>query len=203
MKDLICYVADKNTEAAVTGLLKRHLAIGIRSVSFDVLVHPHRDPGLFWNGAELLSSFRASYQRGMLVLDAAWDGAPPDVQAQMDEAINQAGIADWARAVVITPELENWVWSGSPHVPEVLGWTGRTPPLREWLAREGYWPEAGSKPDDPKAALEAALFEVGKPRSSAIYRALAGKVSLNRCEDVAFQRFRGTLREWFGTARPG
>jgi hypothetical protein len=198
MKDLLCAVADKNMEAAVASLLERHDAIGIREVSFDVLVHPRRDPGLFREGVEILRRVKPSYSHALILLDASWDGAPPDIQTLLDRALHGAGFGEWARAIVIAPELEVWVWSESPHVERILGWSGRSPGLREWLEQRRLWTGGSPKPADPKKAVEAALCQVGKPRSSAIYRALASEVSLERCHDPAFRRLRESLREWFG-----
>lgn len=76
----------------------------------------------------------------------------------------------------VDPELENWVWSDSPHVAQVLGWTDTTTPLRDWLRDKGHWtPECG-KPSRPKEAVERVLRHVRKPRSSALYRRLSGSL---------------------------
>ena len=198
MKDLLCAVADKNMEAAVAALLKRPEAIGIRTVSFDIFVHPRRDPGLFREGVEILRQVRQSYLHALILLDASWDGAPADIQTRLDRELHGADFSKWARAIVIVPELEVWVWSDSPHVERILGWSGRSPGLRGWLEQQRLWTGGSPKPADPKKAVEAALCQAGKPRSSAIYRALASEVSLERCHDPAFRRLRQTLREWFG-----
>ena len=44
-KDLIILVADKNMEFAVRGILTRLEALGIRDITYDLYVHPERDPG--------------------------------------------------------------------------------------------------------------------------------------------------------------
>ncbi len=36
-----------------------------------------------------------------------------------------------------------------------------------------------------------------RPRSSSIYRELARKVSLQRCQDAAFLKLKAVLAEWF------
>lgn len=198
MNDLICLVADKNMEAAVSELLKRHEALGIHPLIAEVVVHPRRDPGVFREGVEFVRPLCNRYRHGLLLLDADWEGAPSDIQLQIDHALANANLGDWARAIVIAPELEIWVWSDSPHVTDVLGWAGRQPVLRSWLQQKGLWAANDLKPRDPKSAVEAALYEVRKPRSSAIYRKLAQTVSLGRCQDPAFLRLRGILREWFG-----
>jgi hypothetical protein len=198
MSDLICLVPDKNMEAAMVELLKRHAALGIHPVTAEVVVHSGRDPGVFREGVEFIRCFRDRYQHGLLLLDAAWEGAPPDVQEQLDRKLAEAVLDNWARAIVIAPELEAWVWSDSPHVEEALGWEGRQPELRRWLQQKGVWGVQSPKPQRPKEAVELVLWHVRKPRSSAIYRTLAQRVSVARCRDSAFLRLREALQEWFG-----
>lgn len=102
------------------------------------------------------------------------------------------------REVSFDPELEAWVWSDSSQVVSCLGWRADLPDLRQWLAENGFWPSPFSKPPDPKSAVERVLRELRKPRSSAIYAQLARRVSLQRCTDPAFLKFRHIMREWFG-----
>ena len=109
----------------------------------------------------------------------------------------RAGMNDWARAVVIEPELEAWVFSGSVHVAQALGWTDQSSALREVLASQNLWPDDCHKPPDPKAAMEWALRRARVPRSSSIYGDLASTVSTRNCTDRAFVRFRGLLQDWF------
>lgn len=113
----------------------------------------------------------------------------------------EAGLhPDWgdnARAIVIEPELDVWVWSDSPHVEAVLGWQGQEPNLGQWMVEKGFRASGSPKPSSPKEALEKALRLVRKPRSSAVYRQLAERVSFSRCEDPAFLKLRNTLKTWF------
>ena len=46
--------------------------------------------------------------------------------------------------------------------------------------------------------LEAVLWETRVPRSSAIYRQVAERVSLTRCSVPSFQRMVAVLRSWYG-----
>jgi hypothetical protein len=119
------------------------------------------------------------------------------LEVEVEDRLRQNGWNDRARAVVIDPELESWVWSDSPEVEAALGWRGRSPELRSWLIGSGFLHEGATKPERPKEAVEAALRVVRKPRSSAIYQELAGSVSLRRCSDAAFAKLRLTLQEWF------
>jgi hypothetical protein len=120
-----------------------------------------------------------------------------DLEAEVEGRLQVNGWGYRAKAVVIDPELESWVWSDSPEVEKTLGWTGRTPVLRSWLNENGFLEAGVAKPARPKEALEAILRVVRKPRSSAIYQELARSVSLKRCVDAAFARLRATLQGWF------
>lgn len=198
MKDLLCLAADNNIEAALRGLLARPEAFGMRAVKVDVLVHPRRDPGCYHEAHELLRPFRESYHHALVVFDQAWEGArAQDPLVLEGDVRRRLGGDGWADVVVIDPEIEVWVWSDSPHVDNVLGWRDRNPDLRTWLRSQALWTEGRPKPDDPKVAVERALRAVRIPRSSAIYGNLARRVSVERCTDGSFARFRERLRTWF------
>jgi len=54
-KDLVVLVADKNMEAAVTGILANRNRLGTRKISFnDPYVHAKRDPGVYRSAHEFL-----------------------------------------------------------------------------------------------------------------------------------------------------
>ena len=199
--DLLCLVADRNMSSAISGLLSRPESLGIQNIEYRLETHPRRDPGCFYEGAEFLGSQRSEAKHAIVVLDHAWSGVPADsgheLEALLDNRLARAGIEGWARAIVIEPELEAWVFSGSIHVSEALGWRDRDPSLREALTLQGLWPDDHHKPPDPKAAMEWALRQVRVSRSSSIYGELASRVSTTNCTDRAFVRFRQTLREWF------
>jgi hypothetical protein len=102
-----------------------------------------------------------------------------------------------ASAIAIDPELDVWIWSESPYVDEVLGWTGHDPSLRKWLFQEGWLIKGQTKPNRPKEALESALRIIRQPRSSSIYKDIAEKVSLKRCLDPSFLKLKNILTNWF------
>ncbi len=200
-QDLLVLVADRNMEAAVSGVLSRRQSLGIRPIVADIQRHPEKDSGCRVAGVEFLSAFINQYERAVLMFDHEGCGqetlSPEDLEAELEQALAVAGWDNRAATVVLTPELDIWVWSDSPHVANVLGWAGREPGLRSWLSERGFLPDAEAKPPRPKEALEAALRQVRKPRSSAIYQSLAEKVSLSRCTDRAFLKFRAVLQTWF------
>lgn len=204
MTDLVVLVADKDIEQSVMGLLGRHQALGIRPVTFDVITHPGRDPGCFTYGHSMLGLYRDAADHALMLFDAAWEGRPSADPMELEDEVNRRLREPWgsaARCVVIDPEIEQWVWSGSPNVARVLGWQSREPPLRTWLSTNGLWPPDAGKPPDPKAAFESCLREVRVPPSAAIFRQPASRVGIRACNDPSFGRLLGVLREWF--ASPG
>lgn len=203
-KDLVLLVADKNIEASLRGLLSRSHALRIRQVTFDLFVHPDRDPGCLRRSHDFLRPFANLYEYALVLLDqkgcGRGDVERSVLESDIESRLNAAGWEDRAAAVVIAPELENWVWSDSPHVDRALGWEGRTVPLRSWLQDEDLLQAGSTKPSEPKRAVELVLRTVRTPRSSAIYFALAQSVSTERCTDPAFFKLRRCLREWFPQA---
>jgi hypothetical protein len=200
MKDLVCLVADKAIEAMVDAALRRHQALGMRPLSFDIFVHYGRDPGCFHHSPALLRQLRRSYHHAIVVFDRAWEGAPTREATALEQSLRgrlQALGSAWADVVVIEPEVDVWVWSHSPHVDAVLGWKDRKPDLRTWLQSVGLLGAGHAKPEDPKEAVERALALVDRRRSSSIYREVAAKVGLAACEDESFGRLRSILVGWF------
>lgn len=201
MKDLVVLAADKDMEFALKGLLGRPEAVGIRSISFDIFVEPEHDPACALRGAEFLANFAEQYSHALLMFDhegSGKEGMSRDaLQNDCDEAFRRSAWGDRARAIVLEPELEAWIWSDSPHVDDVAGWSGHDPQLRQWLVDNGWLADGASKPARPKETFEAALREARRPRSASLYKRLADQVSVRRCTDVSFVEFCETLRGWF------
>lgn len=201
-RDLVVLVADKNMEAVMAGLLGRPQSLNIRAISFDVFVHPRRDPGCVAGADDFLRPFGDLYHRALVLFDhegCGREAVPAETLAnEVRERLEKAGWPDRAEVVIVAPELEAWAWTDSPHVARSLGWTAGTPALRAWLVEHGYWQRDAAKPRQPKAALEAALHQVRKPRSSAIYGDLARSVSLQGHTEPAFLRLTQALQRWFG-----
>ena len=194
-------VADKDMEHALRGIFSRPQALGIRSIEADIYIHPQHDPACALRGVEFLSSFSEQYSYSLLMFDHEGSGRENTPPQELQDYINKEFVrSPWCgrgRAIVVSPELEVWVWSDSPHVADVVGWNNRKLPLRCWLTEQG-WLKAGEfKPRRPKEAFQAALYEAGKPRSASLYRQLAERVSLAHCSDMSFREFRNVLREWF------
>ena len=203
-KDLVVLVADKNMEYALRGLLEdRTPALGIRQLTYDIYSHPRHDPGCLNEAHEYLGGLLHQYRHALVLFDKEGCGQEHQNAQMLEKEVNSrlsgSGWDEYAAVIVLDPELEVWVWSESPHVAQCLGWAGNEPSLGEWLVSEGWLPEGEHKPPRPKEALEAALRESRRPRSSAIYQYLARRVSLAGHTERAFVCLVKTLQRWFGT----
>ena len=199
--DLVVLVADGNMYSAMQGLLSRPESLGIRSVRFNIFVHVERDPGCFLRGHDFLRPMANRYAHGLLLFDRMGSGQEVQEKEALERTVNDrlanTGWGDRAAAIVLDPELEVWVWSDSPEVDRCLGWKGQPHDLRGWLGNQGLWPHGSSKPGNPKRAVELALRQMNKPRSSSIYIQLAKSVSLQKCTDPAFNSFKEIMKKWF------
>ncbi len=206
MTDLVILVPDRSIEYAMRGILARPKSLGIRPVTVDMHSHPAHDSGCFADAPEFLLFAVNQAAHALVVFDHHGSGQEhtmdrTTMEADVEQRLSAAGWEGRCAAVVIEPELENWVWSTSPHVDAVLGWAGRRPPLRVWLQQQGHLAENDAKPADPKDALSAAIRVAGKSRTSKLYADLAGKVGFNRCMDEAFVKLRQVLNNWFREVR--
>jgi hypothetical protein len=201
MKDLVLLVADKDMKFALMGLLGWPQALGIRAISFEVLVHAHHDPGCRKDAHNLLRPVSTSFSYALVLFDHEGCGQeqypPAQVGNEVKQRLEQGGWAGRAEVIVLVPELEVWVWSRSPHVATSLGWQGRQEELQAWLASKGLWAEGADKPSPPKYAMLAALRQARKPPSSALYQELAQKVSLQGQNEPAFLQLVQALQRWF------
>jgi len=201
-QDLVVLVADKNLEFTVKGILNRHQALGIKKINHTVIPYVMKnDPGCYQSSHDFLRSHTSKYKHALVIFDhhgCGQENYPArELEKTVRERLSQSGWDDRAEVVVITPELEAWVWSDSPQVAVCLGWINQDKDLRNWLEESGLWQQSKVKPSDPKKAVEKTLRFVRKPRSSKIYSDLAANVSFRRCEDPAFTRLCSILREWF------
>ena len=202
-KDLVLLVADGTIEATVDGLLGRQESLQVRPITFDIEVHPQHDPGCLRRASYFLRPWASDYHYAIVMFDREGCGQAELSACELEQKVKtelaNAGWRERAAVIVLDPELEAWVWSDSPEVDRVLGWKDKTPSLRQWLRSEGLLAPGQVKPSEPKKALECALREVRKPRSSVYYRRLAESVGLGRCRDESFGRFRQVLQRWFSS----
>jgi hypothetical protein len=198
MLDLFVLTADKNMLHAVRGVLNRPQALGISSIRSKILPHPNRDGGVRTTGKDLLAWQVSEARHGLLLLDhegSGSDESPAALEARLDEQLRPVW-GSRAKAIVIEPELDIWVWGADNALRDVFEWNENVG-IREWLVKKGFEFDATRKPLRPKEALEALMFHLRRPRSSSLYEELATKLSLHRCTDSSFDRLRSTLSGWF------
>ncbi len=199
-QDLIVLVADQNMAATIESLLTRSDSLGIRGIRAEVRPHPRHDPGCRTQAADFLRPFTNKFDHALVLFDreGCGDELRPiaELEAGVHEQLVRSGWDQRARAIVLDPELEAWIWSDSPLVDECCGWNGQLLPLRTWIA-ERFELLGNGKPKRPKEAFHAALREGGKIPSSSLFRDLASRIGLSRCTDRAFQELKTTLARWF------
>ncbi|MBM4284648.1 MAG: hypothetical protein FJ128_05295 [Deltaproteobacteria bacterium] len=203
-KDIVFLVADKNIKFSINGILLRHDSLEIPQLKTDIFIHPGNDSGCLHGSHDFLRTLINRYAYSMVVFDREGcgqeDNSRQAIETQVEDLLSRNGWNGRNSVIVIDPELENWVWSDSPHVEDKLGWRGKEPDLRTWLIERGLLLNRNSKPTKPKEAMQLALKEARMPRSSSIYQQLAERVGFRRCNDSAFIKLKTTIREWFPLA---
>ncbi len=204
-KDLFVLVADDTMRLAVEALLSRYRSLGIRSVEARVVTHARRDAAVLRECHEFLRPFLSLATHALVMFDREGCGSEEPreaLEADVEARLAQNGWELRSAAVVIDPELDVWVWSDSPHVDATLGWRQHGIHLRTWLAERGFLQPGHGKPERPKEALDAALRNSNKRRSSSLYFDIATRVSFERCADPAFLKLKSTLQRWFPSSPP-
>lgn len=205
--DLVIVVADHNMESAINGILSRYKSLGIRQIKYVVYPHFHHDPGCRLESHLLLEPLSSKYKYAIVMFDKEGCGADSltreELEAYVERNLASSGWKDRSISLVLDPELEVWVWKSSPHVTNALGWDGKIPDLSTWLKDRRYINEGEGIPIRPKEAMEAALREVHKPRSSSIYLQLAQTVGFKNCTNPSFIKLKNTLHEWFADESSG
>lgn len=200
MKDLIVLAADKSLQLVMQSLLARHADLGVRAMSFDVVVHVRRDPGVCLDSHNFLRSQLRSYNYAFAICDKHGSGqevrSREEIEGRIEGNLATNGWANRAAAIVIDPEVENWIWGDWGVTSRVLNWQGG-PGLRQWLVEKSLLTPADPKPRDPKHALESALRFVDKRWSSAFHKQIAAEARFESCIDPAFLKLRSILGGWF------
>jgi len=185
-------------EFALRGALSRHHALGINPVTVDFRQHPNRDGGARTTGPEILALEADRFRHALLVLDHEGSGSS-ETAVELEKALDKELEATWgdrAKAIVIEPELDTWMWGSDNLLRQLLNWPFNES-IREWLKNKGFEFAPDNKPERPKEAMEAVFPVCRMPRSASNYQRIAERISLSRCSDEAFNRLQGRLREWF------
>lgn len=202
MRDLVVLVADKCMDFVLRTGLERPESLGIRPVSFEIRQHPNREGGVRTNGAQILALERHLSRHALMILDYEGSGAS-DSAERVEKTLDAALVKTWqdrAKAFVIMPELEMWMWGATNLMAEIFRWP-KSESVRDWLTTEGFYFQPDGKPGRPKEALEAAFAICRIPRSAANYRKIVSRIGMAQCRDPAFRRLRRQLALWFPPKR--
>lgn len=209
-KDLLLLVPDICMEKTVQTLLEyRRESLRIRKLRFEFIRHPGRDGGVRAHAHNVLGPHHGEYNNAVVLFD--YEGCGQDdaittsgaIENSITDAIVRTG---WKRdsvlVVVICPELEAWVWGDSPHIAQVLGWTGDddAQDIKSHLIQNGFALDNRGKPNCPKSAMDYVLRQSRIPRSASIFQSIAKKVSLRRCQDTSFLKLCEFLHRKFPQA---
>lgn len=210
-RELFVVLPDLDAENVVKTLLtERQEALGI-ALEFcpancpggDLLRYNRRDAGCARDAVNILRPVQQSHRHALLLFDHHGSGkedrAAELLEEKIEEDLFRSGWDEGTVAVVIMePELEAWVWSGSVHVPKILGWESDGEGLRSFLRQKNFWRSDREKPDQPKEAMETALRHKRQPGGRApLFLELAEKVSVKHCSDRSFNKFARVLQKWF------
>ena len=201
-RELVVVTADNQQKRTVaTLLLERWRALGIRQLAINAdsdIYSLQNDPGVFHRAGGFLAVFARQYEYALVLIDAEWGGSPlsaEEIEEKIQGDLDRNGWEGRSAVIVIDPELEIWVWSTSSHVPRLFGTDWET--IKNLGHRTNYWQKGETKPSRPKELLEEVLRRTKTKRSAALYQQLAGRVSLEACQDDSFCRFREILQGWF------
>src|SRR6202012_2469400 len=149
------------------GALNRPEALGTRKMSFDFRTHVGRDGGVRSTGPETLAVESRRFQHALMVLDYEGCGSSSTVlqlESELDARLSESW-GDRAKAIVIAPELEAWIWGNDNLLCAILEWPLEGS-IRGWLDNEGFAFNNDNKPLRPKEAFEHLIAIHKQPRSS-------------------------------------
>ncbi|MGV8096046.1 MAG: hypothetical protein AB2L24_29695 [Mangrovibacterium sp.] len=174
--------------------------LGINSFSYEIFVHPYRDPGCRIEATSYLRGFQSKYRYAIVIFDRDGSGKESssriEIETELEEKLSTSGWGDRAKVAVIDPELENWIWIKSQKLAQIINWRD-IDELYGWLQANSYYLNENNKPYSPKKAFESALYISRKRRSSSIYTEIASQVSFKRCTDQSFIKLIGCIKNWF------
>ncbi len=204
MKDICFYVADNDMRQGIEGLIYKLFPEKKLSEFCDFVVESQHDAGIYNKAGSFLRKFLQQYRYVMVFLDREGSGQErktcEEIERRIKEEIVYNGWGeDTVQVIVFDPELEIWLWVESESISQELGWDSYQE-LKENLIEERLWDKKEAKPRRAKEAMEFALKEKGRPRSSSIYKKIAKSITTEifcQCQDNSFRKFVATLERWY------
>lgn len=210
-EDLVVLVADTDAMRTIEAMLARPTELGIRPIRYTVRKESGHDAACRIRAADNLREVHHLFHHALVVFDhhGCSSSAPRErVQEEVTARLRINGWGDRARTIVIEPELEAWAWGDTAGLAGALGWDERS--LVESLAKRGLREPPGSKPADPKKALEIAVrgapHRRGRGRkklSPRLYQELAAVIPMTGCRTRRSGNCGGLCGPGFRHAPPG
>lgn len=212
MRPLVIHLADSEARMCFETFFTRdhfHDSLQCGPFEFDPKLDIFQDPMITdpdtcWEAHEHLDSYRATHERALIVLDEQWDPSPgaEEICEMIEGNMRKSG---WERerfeVIVISPELEAWMWQeNNPNVADAFRYRG-DPPLRKRLQEDGLWPDGVPKPSDPKEAVRRARIYGKSVSIPVIFKGICSRVSVKGCKDPAFLKMVAALQRWFPPER--
>lgn len=212
MKDLLVYVADADAQAFMKAILTRkHAALGIHPIAFDIERHPMRDSGMVQSGAELARMKKGQYQKLLLMWDHHGSGrdhkqAPETVMQEVQNKLDAYSWSGNSAVTILVPELEQWLWFCESAIADYCKTTMTM--LSQWQSecalKQRKTVEA-LHAEQPKELFEHVMREKLKrtisPRDFEGIAQLASITKLQKCD--SFLAISQTLRAWFPMDQKG
>jgi len=210
MKDLYVLTADADAEAFMRSILTRHGALAIRPISFDIHRFPGRDSGMVKEGPEIARVLvsKTEYSKLLLLWDhhgSGWESRSADrAVTQIEERLAGVTWAGRSSAVVLVPELEEWLWECLPSIRSHLGLReAEFSALAEEAAVKLSKPLDRCKRDLPKELFEIVLYRKSRRRPlPEDFKKLGASADVTRLRtNDRFARLSAILQSWFPVAR--
>jgi len=208
MKDILVFTADADALAVMTSVLERHQSLGTRRISFLVDRHPYRDPGMVKTGADLAKLWKGEFDRALLIWDHHGCGregrnSPDECAKQVQQRLDDVSWKNRSAAVVIVPELEEWLWHNVASFCSHFGITQMR--LNGWVddfANSCGLTSSAAVAERPKELFEfICLKKLRRTISPADFRAIARRASLTAWRrSGSFRQIVTVLRTWFPPA---
>jgi hypothetical protein len=104
--DLIALLPGKDERETLDGLLsKRGSSLGIPKISYQILVHPRRDPGCFYEAQDILQPFFRRAAHALVIFDHEGSGQEDrkasDLALDLRSRLLKSGWEDRAEVIVI------------------------------------------------------------------------------------------------------
>lgn len=195
MKDLFVLTADSDAQSVMRAVLKRNESLDIRPISFEIDRHPYRDNGVFNNGPELMGLKLKKTDYGHLLLLWDHDGSgcraePSQAIQEMEQRLGHVTWKDRSSAVVIVPELEEWLWHNPASIAKQVGCS---------LAELDRHIQSSRLLGSPKELFEQTLYERQKRKPlQSDFEQIAARASLRQWQrSPSFSAVTSHLRRWF------